>query len=1295
MDPHQLFTPDKKNPDSSPLSTPPTDTRSQSSEFSLEGGDLVNAGESFFAEADSFMDSMIFPNLDAPQPVPEVESEEEDELESSPPKEAALPPKKPLDPFLDALDSLGAYASDSETEDQVGGGRYIDPPVVHPPTRFRTNIVATEKASPQVGRVATRRDFAGGMAELGPSKGKTKGKGAKTAAAARARPQPPGPSPISVPPIELLLDSDIPPRKGRKKVKGAEAAPPPLQMPTSPPPPAEAMPPPPPQLPQPPPPPQLPQPPPPPQKRQPPLPAQKQPLLPPPMRQPSPPLQMKQPPPSPRKRQPVSRARTASPVPSPERVQQLPLRSHSASPSPSPCRPSAHFPISPSPLPRARQNTRPPIPPELYKGLAAFHAQGGFREAELPPPPPGWQKQHRFTPAPIVDAGDNGANVDINSAGSHGGDGEHDPDSNTVQVSNDKAAAMNVDIASDQDADHELDIEMDGGYGNSDSNDTDSQPAASRGGRPTSAQEGEVETCITQMLELVKTAAENTRLSPDRILKAFSRRISVEEALPRRNQNAWNLYQNYANHHEHYEEEARRVYAGFNKEAYPEDWRMESHELGVAYEAFKLAYGAQAQEILETHAKLNAPEETFGQRRRRWDKLVLKLENGVENIHQREDFEVMLLMVGPHVNADSGLAEMICTPGLKGFPETINFTEDDTIAAAKLTVYNHRMAQANIDGSASAAAVASASASTSRASAVASTSHTPPVASTSRTPAVASTSRTPIVASTSRTSASAVAVKRPKADYSNMSAQEKRDAQRQERFCAVAEADVGRDIFHNVRHNGFAWGSIMAILRSMNLRCIGWPAEARLPTECHSSKASNSWRKIDRVAFDEAIDARRTPGHGLRLQPQEYTPGAYVIYTHDYTQPVSSAEDFLYSEKPVPCVDGEGDSWNATYDLRHKQPGKATKTVSITQPNPGPVAKGKKKAKSKPKSKAQEKSAKGKGKARARSDDEELGEESAFDNNDNDNGDDGEGNPGNAPLEPRVTRARAAREALQEGGGGGSSSNTRIPPPPCVQGDADNIPPADNIPLTRSPRRGPPRIVDSESDVDMPPASAPQRSTSTGPHIIDSDGDDDDMPLASRRPSTSKGLGTRPRLEEAEDESPPAKRAKVAESSHWRMDYVEILSPRQRSQENGGNIVAERTIAPSSASPPDPLRNRRAPERPIAPVPAAPARSMVRAAPARSTARAAPARSAVPDAPSRPSAVLTAAPARPPAAAARPPAAAARPPAAAARRTANASASTSASSSNAAPLLTALVETLDDEQLEAIAAFLASRQQPQ
>ncbi|KAJ6493093.1 hypothetical protein C8R45DRAFT_1095609 [Mycena sanguinolenta] len=969
-------------------------------------------------------------------------------------------------------------------------------------------------------------------------------------------------------------------------------------------------------------------------------------------------------------------------------------------------RPFIYFPPSPSPLSRGQPNTRQPIPPELYRGsLAAFHAQGGFREAELPGPPPGWSRQHSLTPART--GSDAGANVDANLNGdidvNNPGSDNPDSDGGGRHDSNGDDDVPDIGMDSDQDSGVDL------------------QPTASRGRHPTSAQEREIEVCITQMLDLVQAFAAKPGLSSDRMLKAFMRRVSVEEALPRRRVNLWNMYQAYANHHENYEQEARRVYPDFNKDDHENEWRMESHELGTAYKVFKHAYGESAQEILETHVQLNTPDETFGQRRRCWEKLVARLENGVENIHKREDFEVMVVAVGPHVNEDSGLAEVICSPGLKAFPETIHLTEDDTIAAEKLTQpsdgsgqYQRRLSPAShphavppahpqtthSPSAASASASASATA-TASASASASASRSPPAAGSSVVKkAAGSTSRSSAADSTSHSPISSVFKKgtKVKIDYSGMTAQEKREAQKsvrddqlaraavgnkalQGRLEALVKADVRRDIFHDVRHNGFAWRSVTTILSGLNLRFIGWPIEAPLPSECHVSKATNSWWVVNHETLNEAIDARSTPGHGLQLQPQEFTPRAYVIYGHDYSQSASSTEDFLYSDKQVPCADGEGETWAASYDLRHEEPSKATTTISI--PNVAPVAKGKSNSKPKPKAKAGSKSAKRKGKAKARSDDEEESEEE-FDDEEQE-----EEEAVDYPVEPRAHRLQ--------------------PSPPC--------------------------IISEEEDEDMPLASAIKPSTKRPTHTVNK--------------------------EVEEDSSPPAKRHKLERSLRQWMECVEIASPcRQKDVENVGNIVACRTVSPSgpfrntvaaAVTTAGPSRVRSGNRSVAAHLPA----NAANAAPARSAAPDAPARLAAPDRPAHPTGpALPAAPARPtapvtparpprrntntnavastsalPAAPARPtaPVAPARPPccnantnavastsalpAAPARPTApvaparppcrNANTNTVASTSalpavapnpDAAPLVEALVGGLSDAQLDALVAYLSSRQ---
>lgn len=140
----------------------------------------------------------------------------------------------------------------------------------------------------------------------------------------------------------------------------------------------------------------------------------------------------------------------------------------------------------------------------------------------------------------------------------------------------------------------------------------------------------------------------------------------------------------------------------------------------------------------------------------------------------------------------------------------------------------------------------------------------------------------------------------PAADYANLKAVDKDEAQRQrtrerndrskeettdlqERLSLASIADLGVDFFRTMPpKNGFGWTRTPTIAKTNNVVIIGYPFDesVRLPTQFKGSKGSGSMRQPERNILNDSLDARVIPGQGLRFFKRPYVKGIFPSILH-------------------------------------------------------------------------------------------------------------------------------------------------------------------------------------------------------------------------------------------------------------------------------------------------------------------------------------------------------------------------------------------------------------------------------
>ncbi|KAF7364518.1 hypothetical protein MVEN_00320700 [Mycena venus] len=165
-----------------------------------------------------------------------------------------------------------------------------------------------------------------------------------------------------------------------------------------------------------------------------------------------------------------------------------------------------------------------------------------------------------------------------------------------------------------------------------------------------------------------------------------------------------------------------------------------------------------------------------------------------------------------------------------------------------------------------------------------------------------------------------------------------------EALSATSKEDLGGlDIFR--AGNGFGWTVIFKRLAENNVIWLGYPMgdNVRLPRAFPAEHASRAMRQPEMEGVMVAIEARAVAGQGLRFEKREYTPGAYVIYSHDYSVPSpKGAPDSpaviqhwrTSNGVQVPCVSGDGNMWRDIYDLSFGASSSSTSAPRIPIPLP-------------------------------------------------------------------------------------------------------------------------------------------------------------------------------------------------------------------------------------------------------------------------------------------------------------------------------------------------------------------------
>ncbi|KAJ7881599.1 hypothetical protein B0H14DRAFT_2565823 [Mycena olivaceomarginata] len=448
-------------------------------------------------------------------------------------------------------------------------------------------------------------------------------------------------------------------------------------------------------------------------------------------------------------------------------------------------------------------------------------------------------------------------------------------------------------------------------------------PAVDVGGRPTVQQRREMDECITQSA------------SPRSwVLRAFVKNVNVTSVSPRRG-NAWNLYQAYSHSDEHEKAEyARALRVNEDLEDGEEPSRQQWQ---LTYDDFYLEFGEEnADEILVTFGQLrHLGAQTHAQRARLFSKLFRNQEKLLLRTFENHGFEGCTILAGPILNEDAQVAKVSFTPGMKALPATLRMTEGDFLGACKLTAYSNQMGVIN-----DLAALPPLPAPPSRRQCRLTTVPTSPLAPT---PAAAAGPSTSVVTKKKL---------KPPANYDGLTSGEKaalqkrlakervgkldsRKDQLRVRLAQASIADVGFNAFLKQNGGGFLWTSLGRELLKRRVRIVGYPVDARLPAQTKARKGSSAWRILDLNAFNRALQARSSAGHGLRLEkiPDSVPMGkgkeagsTIVIATHDYNVPVppgpiSAVVARMRSSMGVamPVMDGLDKMWMASFDLEKQQ----------------------------------------------------------------------------------------------------------------------------------------------------------------------------------------------------------------------------------------------------------------------------------------------------------------------------------------------------------------------------------------
>ncbi|KAJ6585474.1 hypothetical protein B0H19DRAFT_1250295 [Mycena capillaripes] len=449
--------------------------------------------------------------------------------------------------------------------------------------------------------------------------------------------------------------------------------------------------------------------------------------------------------------------------------------------------------------------------------------------------------------------------------------------------------------------------------------------------------------CFDGMVGLAQECAVDINSVVDSVLQVFINRPS-----PTRSTNGWNQYQKYANSSEFRAEERARIDADFRAEleVHPQAIAdpLGPAELKLAYAKFRDAHpDGRAVEILERWDLIEQLEDvtTIGGRQRHFTKTSNALVSTLRTMSTRHKYQSILVIVGSHLQEDGRLGIVHTSGGLDKVFGLLRTTDNDLLATAKMQAAVGEMGYTLL-GALDGGPEAEAFAATSRENVA--------VAS-----AASAKTRIAIVQKS--------AVKREPPDLLNVPPEDRervRNSARhgrekdetnelQDALSAASIADIGYDIFCHgqKRVHTFAYKLLHTVLSSANVRIAGFPASVRLPRDLPKGKGIAALSAPERRAIMDAVDARCNPGQGVRIERHVYTPGSYVILSHDYTAvaPAGSVDSppvqaFWRSSlgTPMVCMDGENAHWSAVYNLDGPLPADSPPPILISRPARGETA---------------------------------------------------------------------------------------------------------------------------------------------------------------------------------------------------------------------------------------------------------------------------------------------------------------------------------------------------------------------
>ncbi|KAF7334135.1 hypothetical protein MVEN_02319400 [Mycena venus] len=431
----------------------------------------------------------------------------------------------------------------------------------------------------------------------------------------------------------------------------------------------------------------------------------------------------------------------------------------------------------------------------------------------------------------------------------------------------------------------------------------------------TGEQAAAIAKCQETVLEAVAECTREAGLSEQTIFDALG---GMMDGLKHcRRTSLWIVYQAYARHPDHQLQEIQRIHPDANADSEP----LDDTELAEAYRKFTEAYPTtKAKEILEAYAERQAGEsvETLSQRHRTFQSSFNGIARQLDKLMFQHRYHSHLIMVGGD-SSDASLGEIHTTGGgLIALAHCLNLTNDNLKGIAKVLAYASEIDSSNVANGAFKIINGRLEFDERARSAEAS------------------------IAIVHQIKTETSVGKRTGTDYSGMSGCERRAAQSvmqadreskknltvaivREALSATSKEDLGGlDIFR--AGNGFGWTVIFKRLAENNVIWLGYPIgdNVRLPRAFPAEHASRAMRQPEMEGLMVAIEARAVAGQGLRFEKREYAPGAYVIYSHDYSVPSpKGAPDSpaviqhwrTSNGVQVPCVSGDGNMWRDIYDL--------------------------------------------------------------------------------------------------------------------------------------------------------------------------------------------------------------------------------------------------------------------------------------------------------------------------------------------------------------------------------------------